>query len=93
MDVKQEKHVYRFGLIGKNIEYSFSRAYFKKKFEAEGLQHSYENFDLETIDEFTELIKQNQNIKGMNVTICCSTTCRFIGASDLKYSNMAILNI
>jgi shikimate dehydrogenase len=69
MDVKQEKHVYRFGLIGKNIEYSFSRGYFKKKFEAEGLQHSYENFDLETIDEFTELIKQNQNIKGMNVTI------------------------
>jgi len=69
MDKKQEKLVYRFGLIGKDIEYSFSRAYFKKKFEAEGLKHTYENFDLETIDEFTVLISQNKNIKGMNVTI------------------------
>ena len=62
MDKKQEKLVYRFGLIGKDIEYSFSRAYFKKKFEAEGLKHTYENFDLETIDEFTVLISQNKNI-------------------------------
>ena len=69
MDKKQERLVYKFGLIGKNIEYSFSRAYFKNKFEVEGLEHSYENFDLQTIDEFPEISKNTKQLKGLNVTI------------------------
>ena len=37
----------RFGLLGRNIDYSFSRAYFAEKFQEEKLHHcSYENFDL-----------------------------------------------
>ena len=59
----------KFGLIGKNIEYSFSRSFFKKKFETEGLEHSYENFDLDSIKEFPEVLKTNKNLKGLNVTI------------------------
>ncbi|MEZ4780922.1 MAG: shikimate dehydrogenase [Flavobacteriaceae bacterium] len=69
MDKKQGKRVYKFGLIGKDIEYSFSRAYFKKKFEAEGLLHTYENFDLKTIDVFPQIIKNTEHLKGLNVTI------------------------
>ena len=59
----------KFGLIGKDIEYSFSRSFFKEKFEREQLEHTYENFDLENIGQLTNLIKNTPNIGGLNVTI------------------------
>lgn len=60
----------KLGLLGKNISYSFSRSYFKKKFEDEKIEGiSYENFDIENIELFTSLIKNTENLKGMNVTI------------------------
>jgi shikimate dehydrogenase len=60
----------RFGLIGKNIDYSFSKVYFTKKFKALKLDHyTYENFDFQEISELENVLKNNQNIKGFNVTI------------------------
>jgi shikimate dehydrogenase len=60
----------RFGLIGKNISYSFSKQFFTEKFEIESLEDcSYENFDINTISEFQFLIKNNTDIKGLNITI------------------------
>ncbi|WP_422080802.1 shikimate dehydrogenase family protein [Ulvibacterium sp.] len=56
--------------MGKNISYSFSKGYFAKKFAAMGLKgHSYENFDLQHIDEFPELVHNTKGLKGLNVTI------------------------
>lgn len=65
----KERCVSKFGLIGKNISYSFSKSYFTKKFEKKGLQHSYENFDISTIECLTSIISENNNLKGLNVTI------------------------
>ncbi len=66
--MKTKKH--RFGLIGKNISYSFSRGYFTKKFQNLELQdHSYENFDLQSIEKFDGLLEANPDVKGLNVTI------------------------
>ena len=60
----------RFGLVGKSISYSFSKKYFTQKFSELGLDdHSYENFDLETIAEFYGLMANHPDIKGLNVTI------------------------
>ena len=60
----------RFGLVGKDISYSFSRGYFTKKFSDLGLNtYSYENFDFQAIEEITDVLKNNTDIKGMNVTI------------------------
>ena len=60
----------RFGLVGKNISYSFSKGFFTQKFKELGLNHHcYENFDLAAIEDFQDLIKQNKNLKGLNVTI------------------------
>jgi shikimate dehydrogenase len=61
----------RFGLVGKNISYSFSKAYFSKKFEKLALHnHSYENFDLENIQDFPEIFKgDSAGLIGLNVTI------------------------
>lgn len=69
MDKKEDKKV-RFGLIGKNISYSFSQGYFTRKFSGLRLDnHSYENFDLGEIGDFSTLIADNPDIKGLNVTI------------------------
>ncbi|MBX2827850.1 MAG: shikimate dehydrogenase [Flavobacteriaceae bacterium] len=59
----------RYGLIGKNIDYSFSKAYFTGKFEQEKRRDTYENFDLECIDLLPDIIAQYPDAKGFNVTI------------------------
>ncbi|GAA3613218.1 shikimate dehydrogenase [Flavivirga amylovorans] len=60
----------KLGLLGKDISYSFSRAYFKKKFENESIINTtYDNFDIKTIDLFPSIIKDTSNLKGLNVTI------------------------
>ncbi|GGW31247.1 shikimate dehydrogenase family protein [Arenibacter certesii] len=65
-----DKKTHRYGLIGRNISYSFSRGYFTEKFSQLGLNtHSYENFDIDTIDLFPDILQQNKNISGFNVTI------------------------
>ena len=59
-----------FGLIGKNISYSFSKKYFTEKFSQQPFQDcEYQNFDIASIENFREIIKNNTNLKGLNVTI------------------------
>ena len=59
-----------FGLIGKNIGYSFSKKFFSKKFDELNLEKSceYKNFDLDHIKDFKTILKK-YNIHGLNVTI------------------------
>ena len=58
-----------FGLLGKNIDYSFSPGYFAKKFERENLHYcDYRNFDCATVEEVFSTI-QRTDLKGLNVTI------------------------
>ena len=65
----EEKENKIFGLLGKNISYSFSRGYFANKFQQECLaNYKYENFDLKAIEEVKTVFTQ-KNIKGLNVTI------------------------
>lgn len=60
----------RFGLLGRNISYSFSKGYFTEKFSKEHFEGcSYENFDIPDINYFTELRKNNTDLNGLNVTI------------------------
>ncbi|MBQ0787674.1 MAG: shikimate dehydrogenase [Oceanihabitans sp.] len=59
----------KFGLIGKNIDYSFSQSYFAAKFKAEKITDAtYQNFDLESISDFPTLL-EDIHIKGLNITI------------------------
>ena len=61
----------KLGLIGKNIGYSFSQNYFTTKFKLEQIDtiYSYENFDIENINQFPEIIKDNPGLIGLNITI------------------------
>ncbi len=59
----------KFGLIGKNISYSFSKKYFEQKFQKLLLNnYSYEIFDSENLDNIQSLLKTDGLI-GLNVTI------------------------
>lgn len=58
-----------YGLLGKDIDYSFSRGYFAEKFKREGISDAqYVNFDIPTIEEFKQVISTEQ-LAGLNVTI------------------------
>ncbi len=60
----------KFGLIGKNISYSFSKKHFTEKFALGNLEgYTYENFDIQSIEDFPKIIAENPNLKGLNVTI------------------------
>lgn len=63
-----ESNFRRFGLVGKNIGYSFSPAYFKNKFTQEGIDASYKIFDLHQIQNFPQIFL-TKSIAGLNVTI------------------------
>lgn len=57
-----------YGLIGKNIDYSFSRNYFNNKFENEEIKNcQYINFDIDNVNKLNNLFKEKN--QGYNVTI------------------------
>lgn len=70
IEEKKQNNQHVFGLLGKNISYSFSRGYFNEKFEDLKLEnHQYQNFDIQEIQEFPGLLNQHKALCGMNVTI------------------------
>ena len=58
-----------YGLIGYPLGHSFSRKFFTEKFEKEGIDAQYLNFEILSIEEFPEIIKNNPELRGLNVTI------------------------
>lgn len=58
-----------FGLLGKDISYSYSKPYFENYFGAKNLKHRYLNFDVQSIEEIERILQENPDLKGMNVTI------------------------
>tara|TARA_E500000178_G_scaffold466_1_gene542 strand:+ start:5309 stop:6058 length:750 start_codon:yes stop_codon:yes gene_type:complete len=64
------KEIKRFGLIGRNIDYSFSRSYFTHKFNSSEILSNceYINFDIKTIYN-VETVFDQKNLFGLNVTI------------------------
>lgn len=58
-----------YGLIGYPLGHSFSRKFFTEKFEKEGIDAQYLNFEIPSIEEFPNTIKNNPTLRGLNVTI------------------------
>ena len=59
----------KYGLIGYPLGHSFSISYFNQKFQDEGIDAVYENFEIPTIDALPEVLDSNPNLRGLNVTI------------------------
>lgn len=59
-----------YGLIGLPLAHSFSKNYFEKKFEEEAIVDcSFENFELQNIDEITTMLQRNPTMQGFAITI------------------------
>jgi shikimate dehydrogenase len=59
----------QYGLIGYPLNHSFSKSYFNDKFAAENIDAEYINFEIPSIKELKGIIKNNPQLKGLNVTI------------------------
>ena len=58
-----------YGLLGYPLVHSFSQNYFNQKFEAENIDAEYINFEIPDIGMLMEVIAENENLNGLNVTI------------------------
>jgi shikimate dehydrogenase len=84
-----------YGLIGFPLTHSFSKKYFTEKFEREHIaNHQYELFEINEAALLTDVLKQNPNICGVNVTIphkqavmpllkSLDESARFVGAVNV----------
>jgi len=59
----------KFGLLGHPLGHSFSRKFHNERFEQLGIDAEYENFDLEDIAMLPEVLANEPNLRGLNVTI------------------------
>lgn len=59
----------KYGLIGYPLTHSFSKRYFTEKFESEKINSGYDNYEIDKISRFPEIIKNNPELIGLNVTI------------------------
>ncbi len=59
----------KYGLIGYPLGHSFSKNFFNQKFEDEGVDAVYENFEIPSVEVMQEVVDKNPNLRGLNVTI------------------------
>lgn len=59
----------KYGLIGFPLTHSFSKRFFTEKFENEKIDSTYNNFEIDNINKFPDIIKNNPEVTGLNVTI------------------------
>lgn len=59
----------KYGLIGFPLGHSFSIGFFNEKFQNEGVDAQYINFEIPSIEELPEVLASNPELVGFNVTI------------------------
>ena len=59
----------KYGLIGYPLGHSFSIGYHNQRFADEGINAKYMNFEIPSIELLMEVLSQNPDLKGLNVTI------------------------
>lgn len=58
-----------YGIIGHPLSHSFSPAFFKKKFTDQHIDAVYNAYEIASVAELPDLIKNNPELKGLNVTL------------------------
>lgn len=59
----------QFGLLGYPLGHSFSKKYFDKKIIEEGIDASFNNYELESADDLVEIIENTPTLMGFAITI------------------------
>lgn len=85
----------KFGLIGYPLGHSFSKKYFSEKFIRENISDcQYENYPLTSIDLLDELISNNSDLYGLNVTIPYkSAVIKYLDFIDEQAKTIAAVNV
>jgi|WetSurMetagenome_2_1015567.scaffolds.fasta_scaffold223156_2 shikimate dehydrogenase len=85
----------KFGLIGYPLGHSFSKTYFNEKFIKENITDcSYENFSLENLDHFIDLVQSDKELCGLNVTIPYKTSViKFLNRVDPEANEIGAVNV
>jgi shikimate dehydrogenase len=85
----------KFGLIGFPLGHSFSKKYFAEKFAKENITDcSYENFPIQNLNLFPELIAGDPEICGLNVTIPYKTDIlKYIDESEPAINEIGAVNV
>jgi shikimate dehydrogenase len=85
----------KFGLIGYPLGHSFSKKYFTEKFIRENISDcQYENYPLTDIDLLSELISNNSDIYGLNVTIPYkSAVIKYLDFIDDQARSVGAVNV
>jgi len=85
----------KFGLLGYPLGHSFSRKYFSEKFKREKIRDCvYENYPLETLDLLPDLISQNHELCGLNVTIPYKTgIIKYIDDAEPAVNDIGAVNV
>lgn len=65
---RKEEKMRKFGLLGKDIDYSFSKQFFKDYFYRNNIKAEYINFDETDIPKLSNLLLNNPGLEGFNVT-------------------------
>jgi shikimate dehydrogenase len=85
----------KYGLIGYPLGHSLSQKYFTVKFDKEHITDcSYDNFPLSSLDSFPDLISENPDLCGLNVTIPYKTEIlKYVAGSDHIVKEIGAANV
>jgi shikimate dehydrogenase len=85
----------KFGLIGFPLGHSFSKNYFTEKFAREAIEDAvYDNYPIENIELFPDLIRETEGLTGLNVTIPHKTNViRFLDETDNDATIAGAVNV
>lgn len=85
----------KFGLIGATLSHSFSKSYFDEKFFREGLRdYHYDLYPLKTVDDLKNLLAENPELYGLNVTIPYKEqVIKFLNDIDSAAKNIGAVNV
>ena len=90
-DMKSFDKIY--GLVGKKLGHSFSKDYFTEKFLLNNLNYSYQNIEIQNIEDIIPYIKEHKNLKGFNVTIPYKEEIiPFLDDIDIKAKEVGAVN-
>ena len=85
----------KFGLIGYPLGHSFSEKYFSEKFGRENIRDcSYDNYPLKSLDSFQDLITDNPELCGLNVTIPYKTKIlKYVDETGPEIRDIGAVNV
>jgi shikimate dehydrogenase len=85
----------KYGLIGATVSHSFSKSYFDEKFFREGLRdYHYDLYSLPAIDDLKNLLQENPELEGLNVTIPYKEqVVKFLNEIDPEAKKIGAVNV